>query len=68
MKCPLFIMNDTRAQLGEETEIGDCLKEDCAWWDPAIKRCAILEIAGAGRLILNSLIKISERLPGGLFK
>ena len=32
MKCPLFIMSDTRVQLGEETEIGDCLKEECAWW------------------------------------
>lgn len=45
MKCPLFIMNDTRAQLGEETEIGDCIGDDCAWWLPQAKCCSIASLA-----------------------
>lgn len=39
MKCPIFIRDDTRAQLGEETEIGDCIQAGCAWWDQTFQRC-----------------------------
>lgn len=44
MKCPLFCIGDRRVQLGEETEYGDCLKEECAWWDKLSKQCDIHRI------------------------
>lgn len=43
-KCPLFIINDTRAQLGEETEIGDCLGTACAAYDETGDNCSVLGI------------------------
>jgi len=45
MKCPLFIMNDVRAQSGEECDIGECLEYGCAWWDDQSNCCSILAIA-----------------------
>jgi len=56
MKCPLFIMDDVQVQIGEETEIGDCIK-DCAWWDKEYKECAILSIARYLRNIMRGLAK-----------
>lgn len=45
MKCPLFILNDRRVQMGEETEIGDCIQSNCAWWMLEREICAILSLA-----------------------
>ena len=45
MKCPLFVIRDRRVQLGEETEYGDCLKEECAWWLQDVSMCAMKDIA-----------------------
>lgn len=45
MKCPLFVIGDMRVQLGEETEYGDCLKEECAWWEVYIGACSIRVLA-----------------------
>jgi len=52
MKCPLFIMNDVRAQSGwntfgatEECDIGECLEYGCAWWEDQSNCCSILAIA-----------------------
>jgi hypothetical protein len=45
MKCPLFIMTDHRVQLGEETEIGDCITRTCSWWFDEAKACAVLSIS-----------------------
>ena len=39
MKCPLFTMLDTRAQLDEEVATGECIRGNCAWWSGEHKQC-----------------------------
>jgi len=62
MKCPLFILTDTRAQLGEETEIGECIKEDCGAWEGAIECCSIVALAKVMVAIGNTLGRIHVEL------
>jgi len=45
MKCPLFILSDRRVWMGEETKIGDCNREQCAWYCAVDQACAINVIA-----------------------
>ncbi len=63
MKCPLFIMNDTRAQLGEETEVGDCIKEECAWWDIPHDRCGVVLVGDELSSIQWELQELREMMP-----
>ncbi len=63
MKCPLFCMNDTRVQLGEETEIGDCLKEECAWWDEAHECCAIIALNQTFVAVGNVIGRAVDKMP-----
>jgi len=53
MKCPLkFRLIDYGAEI-ERIYTGDCLKEECAWYDG--KQCAILSVMEALRDIANSI-------------
>ena len=56
-------MNDVRAQLGEETEIGDCLKEECAWWIPQGNVCAITSLACDFQNVYPTLQEIENKMP-----
>lgn len=62
MKCPLFILSDRRVQMGEETEIGDCIQELCAWWIVEREVCAILSLAYRVGVIAE--VMKSHRVPG----
>jgi hypothetical protein len=61
MKCPLFILNDLRAQSGEETEIGDCLKEECAFWDKPVGRCFVQNVSEKLSFIFLELHSLKEQ-------
>lgn len=61
MKCPLFILNDRRAQLGEETEIGDCIKSDCAIYSETGEACSVLERVKIDMAIGEVLGRILDR-------
>lgn len=63
MKCPLFIMGDTRAQMGEETEIGDCNKEECAWWVTYDKSCVLVSLNNEARVIRSALKEMEYKMP-----
>ena len=45
MKCPLIIAGYNATRAGDLAYRGDCLKEECAWWDDGEPGCAILTIA-----------------------
>ncbi|MBA7559822.1 hypothetical protein ES708_01438 [subsurface metagenome] len=62
MKCPLFCIGDRRVQLGEETEYGDCLKEECAWWVETQDRCAVKDIALSLDYVATDMTQILEKL------
>jgi len=55
MKCPLFILSDRRVQMGEETEIGDCIREACRWGCAAELYCALPLMASAHKRIADRL-------------
>ena len=42
MKCPLLYGCWIARQRVEVPELADCLKEECAWWDKVMGKCAIL--------------------------
>lgn len=63
MKCPLFCIGDRRVQLGEETEYGDCLKEECAWWYRENHACSILTLAQGGTYIHKVLLEMATKMP-----
>ena len=45
MKCPLWMMGSTSAKLPDREDLGDCLKEECAWWIADIQMCSVRDIA-----------------------
>ena len=45
MMCPLMIIGDYLKKGGQYGEIGNCLKEECAWWDDGEPDCAMLTLA-----------------------
>lgn len=41
MKCPLYFIGRTAVIPREGAQIGDCGKEECAWWVEMEQKCAI---------------------------
>jgi len=64
MKCPLMILADHLRPGGYVVEIGDCLKEECAWWDKDLQRCAVPRIAERLDQITYFMAKTEEREGG----
>jgi len=44
MKCPLLLIGWNAAKAGEQVYKPDCLKWECAWWEPKIGKCAVLRM------------------------
>jgi hypothetical protein len=42
---------------------GDCLKEDCAWWDETQAVCSIKNISQQLGYISSDLTQIEEKMP-----
>jgi len=56
-------MNDTGVQLGEETEIADCLEKECAWWDKEKAMCYRASEVRELRFIKSFLRDIRDKMP-----
>ncbi len=63
MKCPLMSDKDYSVQLEQHLNIGDCLKEECAWWIPQGNVCAIPSLACAFRTVYPTLQEIENKMP-----
>ena len=44
MKCPLQLTIKVYEDNTTMERLGDCLKEECAWWRKSIEMCAIPDI------------------------
>jgi len=44
MKCPLYFIGRTAVIPREGADIGDCLKEKCAWWSKDDGECIVQSI------------------------
>lgn len=63
MKCPLF----HRPKLDEpglmSYQTGDCLKEECAWWEGHGGFCSIIKICRHLEGIANTLDNMEHKMP-----
>jgi len=66
MKCPLMPDKDYSQQLEQKLNPGDCLQEECAWWDKDRKQCSELSKIGALVAINSMLSEIADKLPPDL--
>ncbi len=60
MKCPLLTDKNYSEQLSRNLNAGDCIGEDCAWWDKLPQRCSVLTMAIGSRIIAGELHKLNE--------
>lgn len=63
MKCPLFAMFDKRVQVGEETELCECLNAECAWWVNDETICLMMSEAISLHRLAGALDSLSRRSP-----
>ena len=63
MKCPL--LNKTiEADKGLwVNDPGECLKEECAWWDDGLGQCVIFTIGETFYNLRNDIKVIREKMP-----
>jgi len=59
MLCPLLNPKKYKTHTGETREEGLCIKEECAWWDPANECCAV-------RTIVSVLSRLTKKLGEGI--
>jgi len=64
MKCPLLTVKEISPECLKDYPGGDCLKEECAWWDDTLKTCAISRIANRLDQMTYFLAKREEREGG----
>lgn len=63
MKCPLIgIANPAEWRRESPTE-ADCLKEDCAWWQPEHGHCVITSYLETCEKVASYLKSIDSKLP-----
>ncbi len=63
MKCPLPIFYRSSPSGLAESELRDCIKEECAWWVETQDRCAIKDIALSLGYVAMDMTQILEKLP-----
>jgi len=44
MKCPLLMYNYLPDESPTKGVHSDCIKEECAWWEPKIGKCSVLRM------------------------
>jgi len=63
MKCPLTFEMFSYPAGEVVAQSGDCLKEECAWWDEFSDRCALWAIGRAVNLHGVWLEKLVDKMP-----
>jgi len=63
MKCPLIVAGYKSIAVSSKDPGADCLKEECAWWFLAEKKCAILDLAISNGDISDHLLEIKDKMP-----
>lgn len=66
MKCPLIMIGVEAWSVKPPGTEGNCLKADCAWWDDAEGRCAVLYLTYKLARLKDVLDETRDRLHGRL--
>jgi len=62
MKCPLFRAANITSDFDSTWSGDDCIKEECAWWEPKMGKCSVLRMWIALQDIHEVLHDIEHRL------
>ena len=65
MKCPLFTLASAYTYPSSGIMWTDCLKEECAWWLPVDKSCALVAIHYRLANLVEFLDIIKDKMPPG---
>ncbi len=65
MKCPLTFIKSVSGYLETKFDVGDCLKEECAWWDLKLRICSTLKIAKELSFVSESMTYLLAKVPKG---
>ena len=63
MKCPLFFRPSVATKEGSKWYVADCLKEECAWWDPAHECCAVIALNETFVAVGNVIGALVDKMP-----
>ena len=63
MECPLFTIGRTDVQMGVESDYGECIKGECAWWHDQNQSCAILMLGQGMAVLHKALLDIECKMP-----
>ena len=63
MKCPLLGAHTWTNAEGTITMTGDCLKEECAWWNEIEERCVIFVAEYALSSLVAAIYRMLEKMP-----
>ena len=63
MKCPFILLLWQAKEDRKDYDLGDCLKEECAWWMPAFQVCSIFEIAVRLGSVADNVFSIMDKMP-----
>lgn len=66
MKCPLRSTSVVKIDERLSPVMGDCLQEECAWWEDDLRICAIKEIALELRYAQQRLGDINDKMRRGV--
>jgi len=62
VKCPLMVTYRLIPEKGEQFVVGECLKEQCAWFHPTTQSCEVSRIASNLSTIGNQLESIDNAM------
>lgn len=63
MKCPLLPDKNYGPQLERHMSTGDCVGEECAWWDPRHNMCGLVTFINILAGISRTLKGINDKIP-----
>ena len=63
MKCPLFIVGNNAQPDPEQLGNDDCIREECAWWNPSLELCSMRTISWTLAAFKNIMDKLLEKMP-----
>lgn len=66
MKCPLRTKIERPTNNIEVYGFGDCIRENCAWWDEGSDACAIWAIMSSFDALGGLFREIEQKMPAKL--
>lgn len=63
MICPLTLNNQVKGRLLFKLVPQDCLKEECAWWNPDFHECRVSSIEVSLRNLATAINNITKYMP-----